>query len=127
MNRAGVLVDKSIQLLERDNTRRLGCKPNGEGFEELKKQAWFKNFDWDRLEDKELEPPFVPDVSFVFICFALTPHHPTFIVSPILLLPTPEAFHSWILSGLIADDSRGNLCRANAPTLMPLTSWKSYY
>jgi len=48
-------------LLERDTTRRLGCKPNGEGFEELKKQAWFKNFDWDRLEDKELEPPFVPD------------------------------------------------------------------
>ncbi|KAF8754396.1 kinase-like protein [Rhizoctonia solani] len=48
-------------LLERDTTRRLGCKPNGEGFEELKKQGWFKNFDWDRLEDKELEPPFVPD------------------------------------------------------------------
>ncbi|CAE6413533.1 unnamed protein product [Rhizoctonia solani] len=58
-SREGVYV--LMGLLERDTTRRLGCKPNGEGFEELKKQAWFKNFDWDRLEDKELEPPFVPD------------------------------------------------------------------
>lgn len=76
LNRAEALIDRAIQLLERDTTRRLGCKPNGEGFEELKKQAWFKNFDWDRLEDKELEPPFVPDVSVVFVCCQLTPHQP---------------------------------------------------
>jgi len=48
-------------LLDRDITRRLGCKPQGVGFEELKRHAWFKTIDWDTLEDKEFVPPFVPD------------------------------------------------------------------
>jgi serine/threonine kinase 32 len=48
-------------LLERDTSKRSGCKPNGEGFQELRRHPWFKPIDWDALETKELPPPFVPD------------------------------------------------------------------
>jgi serine/threonine kinase 32 len=51
------------QLLERDTSKRFGCKENGEGFQELRRHGWFKPIDWDALEGKELPPPFVPDVS----------------------------------------------------------------
>lgn len=48
-------------LLERDPSKRLACKPNGEGFTELKASAWFQPIDWDVLDSKTLPPPFVPD------------------------------------------------------------------
>jgi len=48
-------------MLDRDVTRRLGCRPHGQGFEDLKKNAWFRTINWDTLEDKDFEPPFVPD------------------------------------------------------------------
>ena len=49
-------------MLERDVTKRFGCKPNGEGFQELRRHPWFKPIDWDTLETKEQTPPFIPDV-----------------------------------------------------------------
>lgn len=52
-----------LQLLEREPSRRLACKPREEGYEELKQQPWFQSMDWETLESKELPPPFVPDVS----------------------------------------------------------------
>ncbi|ESK96425.1 agc yank protein kinase [Moniliophthora roreri MCA 2997] len=58
-SRSGMLVLKG--LLERDTSKRLGCAPNGEGFQELKNHPWFKSIDWDTLETKEQTPPFVPD------------------------------------------------------------------
>ena len=53
-----------MQFLERDPARRLGCKPIGDGMamEEIKRHPWFSTIDWVKLEAKELEPPFVPDV-----------------------------------------------------------------
>ncbi|KAF8585440.1 kinase-like protein [Ramaria rubella] len=48
-------------FLERDPLRRLGCKPNGEGMEEIKRHPWFRTIDWEQLGNKTLEPPFVPD------------------------------------------------------------------
>lgn len=57
--RPGMLVLKG--LLDRDTSRRTGCKPNGEGFQELRRNPWFKDIDWEKLELKELTPPFVPD------------------------------------------------------------------
>jgi len=48
-------------LLDRDSTRRLGCRPNGEGIEDVKRHPWFKSINWDKLESKELDSPFVPD------------------------------------------------------------------
>ncbi|KAJ7909344.1 kinase-like domain-containing protein [Mycena leptocephala] len=52
---------KRSALLDRDPARRFGCKPNGEGFQELRRHQWFKTIDWDTLESKEQTPPFVPD------------------------------------------------------------------
>nr|AGC26954.1 serine/threonine protein kinase [Polyporus umbellatus] len=48
-------------FLERDPTKRLACKPNGEGFEDLKTHPWLSTIDWGALEAKELTPPFTPD------------------------------------------------------------------
>jgi len=48
-------------FLDRDPSRRLGCKPHGEGFTELQRHPWFQSIDWDTLETKQQTPPFVPD------------------------------------------------------------------
>jgi len=58
-SRDGILALSS--LLERDPARRLGCKPRGEGFEELKNHPWFRTIMWETLEDKETPSPFIPD------------------------------------------------------------------
>ncbi|TFK51637.1 kinase-like protein [Heliocybe sulcata] len=58
-SRAGLQALKG--LLERDPAKRLGCKPNGEGFEELRRHPWFKNIDWGTLESKQQTSPFIPD------------------------------------------------------------------
>lgn len=58
-SRPGMLVLKG--LLERDTSKRFGCKPNGEGYQELRRHPWLKTIDWDQMEAKELTPPFVPD------------------------------------------------------------------
>jgi len=58
-SRDGIHALKS--LLDRDTTRRLGCKPNGEGLEDVKRHPWFNSLDWEKLENKQLESPFVPD------------------------------------------------------------------
>ncbi|KAF8227525.1 kinase-like protein [Tricholoma matsutake] len=57
--RAGMQVLKG--LLERDPNKRYGCKPYGEGYQELRRHSWFKTLDWDTLESKEQTPPFIPD------------------------------------------------------------------
>ena len=49
-------------FLERDVTKRLGCKPDGEGFQDIRSHPWFSSLDWDKLENKQLPPPFIPDV-----------------------------------------------------------------
>jgi len=58
-SRAGMQVVKG--LLERRTVKRLGCKPNGEGFREFSQLPWFENLDWAELEAKRLPTPFVPD------------------------------------------------------------------
>jgi len=49
-------------FLERDITKRLGCGSNGEGIHDIRAHPWFSSLDWDKLEKKQLPPPFVPDV-----------------------------------------------------------------
>ncbi|KAG6908427.1 hypothetical protein DXG01_004652 [Tephrocybe rancida] len=58
-SRTGMQVLKG--LLDRDTSRRFGCKPHGEGYQELRRNPWFKTIDWDTLESKEQTPPFIPD------------------------------------------------------------------
>lgn len=47
-------------LLNRDVSQRLGASP--ELFERLKAHSWFKCYDWEQLEAKQVDPPFTPDV-----------------------------------------------------------------
>ncbi len=51
-------VDFINKLLLRKPNKRLGYK---NGINELKKHIWFKDIDWEKLEKKEVEAPFLPD------------------------------------------------------------------
>ena len=51
-------VDFINKLLLRKPNKRLGYK---NGVNELKNHNWFKDIDWEKLEKKEVEAPFLPD------------------------------------------------------------------
>lgn len=44
--------------MERNPKKRLGC--GAKDAEEIKKQPFFKDVEWDKLDKKLLEPPFRP-------------------------------------------------------------------
>jgi serum/glucocorticoid-regulated kinase 2 len=48
-------------LLTRDVDKRLGSTASG-GSSNIKKHPFFKDIDWDKLERKEIDPPFKPKV-----------------------------------------------------------------
>ncbi|CAA6655757.1 unnamed protein product [Spirodela intermedia] len=48
-------------LLQKDPTKRLGSGP--EGGDQVKKHKWFRQIVWKKLEARELNPKFKPDVS----------------------------------------------------------------
>lgn len=52
----------SFQLLQKDPKQRLGTS----GASEVKKHTLFTNINWKRLMAGMVEPPFVPDVSFIY-------------------------------------------------------------
>jgi len=52
-------VDCVRAFLERDITKRLGCGPTG--FEDIKNHPFFSDIDWEKLVQKGVQPPFVPD------------------------------------------------------------------
>lgn len=48
------------QLLEKDNTKRLG---SGYGdFDDIKQHEFFKTINWDQLMQRRITPPFNPSV-----------------------------------------------------------------
>lgn len=49
-------------LIQRKPYKRLGFN----GVAEIKNHKWFKGFNWSALENKKMEPPFVPNVRNVF-------------------------------------------------------------
>jgi len=47
-------------FLIKDREQRLGCGSNGE--KDIKTNVFFRPIDWDKLERREIEPPFKPPV-----------------------------------------------------------------
>lgn len=60
---ARLAIKLTVQFLERDPNKRLGYRPGGGGFEDIKSHPWFKGINWNALHNKEVVPPFEPDVS----------------------------------------------------------------
>ncbi|KAI8898866.1 kinase-like domain-containing protein [Globomyces pollinis-pini] len=52
--------DLCTKLLKKDPQHRLGSGPNGA--EEIKKHAFFKKTNWTKLFNREITPPYVPDI-----------------------------------------------------------------
>ncbi|EPT01374.1 hypothetical protein FOMPIDRAFT_1120421 [Fomitopsis schrenkii] len=50
-------------FLDRNPKTRLGCKGKGQDIPDVRDHPWFASIDWDMLEQKEAQPPFVPDIS----------------------------------------------------------------
>lgn len=52
-----------FQLLDRNPKTRIACQSRERGMGEFKKHPWFADVEFDRLMEKEIQPPFVPDLN----------------------------------------------------------------
>ena len=50
-------------LCQKNPSLRLGCVKNGRGIKDIMCHPWFSSIDWDKLEKKEVRPPWIPDVT----------------------------------------------------------------
>ncbi|ODN03282.1 Protein kinase DC2, partial [Orchesella cincta] len=57
-----VAKDLVKKLLTNDRTKRIGCMKNGP--EDVKRHRWFRDYDWEDVKNRRLNPPIIPKVSF---------------------------------------------------------------
>ena len=50
------------QLLDRNPRTRIACRSRERGMDDFKKHPWFSDIEFDQLMEKEIQPPFVPDL-----------------------------------------------------------------
>lgn len=50
-----------VGLLEQDITKRLGCLSNKA--EDIKQNAWFQGVDWNIVQQKRIQPPWIPELT----------------------------------------------------------------
>ncbi|OSX58724.1 hypothetical protein POSPLADRAFT_1075693 [Postia placenta MAD-698-R-SB12] len=55
--------DFITRLLDRNAKTRLGCRGRTRGMEDIRGHLWFASIDWVSLDAKDMQPPFVPDIS----------------------------------------------------------------